>query len=48
MPEPVMFISSKGTIKVFKTKEEIINAINNNILQISALSDTVPRLKLST
>jgi hypothetical protein len=48
MPEPVMFISPKGTIKVFNNKEEIIDAINNNTLQISALSDTVPRLKLST
>jgi hypothetical protein len=48
MPEPVMFISSKGTIKIFNNKEEIIDAINNDILQISALSDAVPRLKLST
>ena len=42
--EPIMFVSSEGIIKIFNDKEEIIEAINNGSLKITALSDAIPRL----
>lgn len=42
--EKYLFVSPEGKVKVIQDNEDLKNAIDNNEIKISALSDAVPRL----
>lgn len=42
--EKYLFVSPEGKVKVIQDNEDLKNAIDKNIIRISALSDAIPRL----